>query len=118
MELMAHAIDLYTEGNAKKYKFVILHLANAVELILKDKVIDIGQSIYKDNNKLTINIWECFKSLESQGVSVPERPVIELLIDDRNTIQYRFGFPNSESVYFYLKSILGFFSVSCKTSTV
>ncbi len=109
MELISHSIDLYTEGNAKKYKFVILHLANAVELILKDKVIDTGQSIYKDNNKLTIGIWECFKSLESQGVSIPERPVIELLIDDRNTIQHRFGFPNSESVYFYLKSTLEFF---------
>ena len=58
MELIAHSIDLYAESTDKKYKFVILHLANAVELILKDKVVDTGQTIYKDNNKLTIGIWQ------------------------------------------------------------
>lgn len=109
MELIAHSIDLYAEGAVKKHKFVILHLANAVELILKDKVIDTGKSIYKENNKMTIGIWECFKALEAQNISITERPVIELLIDDRNTIQHRFGFPNSESVFFYLKSTLEFF---------
>lgn len=109
MELMAHSIELYADGNSKKYKFVILHLANAVELILKDKVLDTGQTIYKDNNKETIGIWQCFKALESKGVVVPERPIIELLIDDRNTIQHRFGFPNSESVFYYLQKTLSFF---------
>ena len=86
-----------------------MHLANAVELILKDKVIDTEKSIYKENNKMTIGIWECFKILKSEGISIPERPVIELLIDDRNTIQHRFGFPNPESVFFYLISTLDFF---------
>lgn len=40
-ELLAHAVELYTEGNERKFKFVILHLA-AVELILKDRLIDSG----------------------------------------------------------------------------
>jgi hypothetical protein len=33
-ELLAHAIELYFEGIERNYKFVILHLANAIELIL------------------------------------------------------------------------------------
>lgn len=107
MELIAHSIDLYTEGNSKKYKFVILHLSNAIELILKDKVIDTGQSIYKDSK--TISIWDCFKALELKGIFIKERPIIELLIDDRNTIQHRFGFPNPETVFFYLTNTLEYF---------
>lgn len=109
IELLAHSIDLYTQGNVKKYKFVILHLANAVELILKDKVIDLGLTIYKDNNKQTIGIWESFKILESEKINIAERPVIELLVDDRNTIQHRFGFPNAESVFYYMQQVQSFF---------
>jgi uncharacterized protein YutE (UPF0331/DUF86 family) len=67
------------------------------------------QSIYRDNNRQTIGIWDAFKVLEQAGIGVPERPVIELLIDDRNTIQHRFGFPNAESVYYYLQQVLAFF---------
>lgn len=108
LELIAHATDLFAQKNEKKYKFVILHLANAIELILKDWVIDQGLSIYQGNSQ-TINIWECFKKLESKNIAIPEKSVIELLIDDRNTIQHRFGYPNSESVYYYLDQVVAFF---------
>ena len=110
VELIAHAIDLYASSDAKKFKFAILHLANAVELILKDRVVDCGQSIYKDNSKQTITIWEAFKILEGRGVLVPEKPVIELLVDDRNTIQHRYGYPNGETVFHYLQQTLEFFT--------
>lgn len=110
IELLAHAIDLYASRDAKKYKFAILHLANAIELILKDRVVDCGQSIYKDNSKQTITIWEAFKLLDGCGVSIPEKPVIELLVDDRNTIQHRYGYPNGESVFHYLQQTLAFFT--------
>lgn len=52
LELVAHATELYIAGQSKKYKFVILHLANSVELILKDCLIDHGVSIYKTQKKL------------------------------------------------------------------
>lgn len=109
LELLAHATELFAQNKAKKYKFVILHLANAIELILKDCVIDQGLSIYEPKNNRTITIWECFKKLEGKSIKIPERPVIELLIDDRNTIQHRFGYPNAESVYYYLEEVVAFF---------
>ena len=108
-ELLAHAIELYFEGIERKYKFVILHLANAIELILKDRVIDSGASIYKGPSTTTINIWEAFAILEKAAVKIPERPIIELLIDDRNNIQYRFGFPNGDATFYYLDQVLRFF---------
>jgi hypothetical protein len=96
-ELLAHAIELYFEGTERKYKFVILHLANAIELILKDRIIDSGSSIYKSSSTTTISIWDAFTILDKAGVNTQERPIIELLIDDRNTIRHRFGFPNGDA---------------------
>ena len=109
LELIAHATELYAQKHDKKYKFVILHLANAIELIFKDCLIDKGVSIYKPGTNQTIGVWEAFKDLEKHKVDIKERPIIELLIDDRNTIQHRFGYPNAESVYYYLEHVIAFF---------
>lgn len=110
IELLAHATELYTQGNERKYKFVILHLANAIELILKDRLVDKGESIYVPKKSLTITLWDSFDKLQKVGINIPERPIIELLVDDRNTIQHRFGFPDSETVFFYLKRAAAFFA--------
>lgn len=109
LELLTHATELYASGHPRKYKFVVLHLANSVELILKDCLIDHGITIYK-NPKETITIWGSFDELEKLKIFVPEKPVIELLVDDRNTIQHRFGFPNAESVFYYLEQVVAFFN--------
>lgn len=108
VELLAHATELYTSGKQRNYKFVILHLANSIELILKDRLVDKGISIYKAKQPQTIGVWDAFEKLDIVGVSIPERAVIELLIDDRNTIQHRFGFPDAETVYFYLEHVVTF----------
>lgn len=109
LELLAHATELYASGHPRKYKFVVLHLANSIELLLKDCLIDNGVTIYK-NPKETITIWGSFDELEKLKIAIPEKPVIELLIDDRNTIQHRFGFPNAESVFYYLEQVVNFFN--------
>lgn len=109
MELIAHATELYSLEKPRKYKFVILHLANSIELILKDRLVDKGVSIYLPKKAQTIGIWEALDQLSKVGVRVPERPVIELLIDDRNTIQHRFGYPDAQTVGFYLEQVVAFF---------
>jgi hypothetical protein len=109
IELIAHSVDLYSKGKEHTYKFIILHLTNAVELILKDCLIDRGISIYKPNSPQTITIWKSFNKLETVDIQIPERPIIELLIDDRNTIQHRFGFPDAEAVFYYLRHVIAFF---------
>jgi hypothetical protein len=109
LELLAHATELYASGNPRNNKFVILHLANAIELVLKDCLIEHGISIYK-NPKETITIWGAFDELTKLNIAIPEKPIIELLVDDRNTIQHRFGFPNAEAVFYYLEEVVSFFS--------
>jgi hypothetical protein len=109
VELLAHSIELFTQGKEQKYKFIILHLANAIELICKDRLIDKGVSIYEKNSNRTLPIWTVFTELEKVGIIIPERPVIELLVDDRNTIQHRFGYPNTATVFYYLEQVVAFF---------
>lgn len=107
IELIAHATEIFSMKIERKNKFVILHLANAIELILKDKLIDEGLSIYS-NNSTTISLWKSFELLEQKNIVIKHRPIIELLIDDRNTIQHRFGHPNADSTYFYLEIVINF----------
>ncbi|MBC6609681.1 hypothetical protein H8B15_02025 [Hymenobacter sp. BT507] len=109
IELLAHATELFGSKNPKKYKFIILHLTNSIELMLKDRLLSCGHSIYSPKNQnLTLTIWDTFTSLDGKGISIPEKPIIELLVDDRNTIQHRFGFPNEESVFYYLSATKDF----------
>lgn len=104
LELYAQAVELYASKRQRNYKFAIMHLANAVELILKDALLDLGQSIYK-HPKETIGIWDAFRLLDQHGVTVPRKPHIELLIDDRNTIQHRFGFPDDQPTFYYIDEV-------------
>lgn len=110
LELYAVAVELYATATKnpatrqRNCKVAILHLANAVELILKDTLLDLGQSIYK-SPKETIGIWDAFRLHEQYGIDVPGKAHIELLIDDRNTIQHRFGFPDEQATFFYIDEV-------------
>lgn len=109
MELLGHAVELLELNDEKKNKFIVMHLSNAVELLMKDMVIDVGQSIYENNNKNTIVIWKAFSILESHGITFKQRPSIEMLIDDRNVIQHKFGYPSRESVFYYIDLVVDLF---------
>ena len=115
MELLGHALELMEVNDDKKNKFIVLHLSNAVELLLKDMVIDVGQSIYESNNKNTIVVWKAFSILESHGITIRQRPNIEMLIDDRNVIQHKFSYPSRESVLYYLDVVIEMFR-SCMSN--
>jgi len=108
MELLGHSISHYNGKKELDRKLLILHLANAVELILKDLVLDAGQSIYK-NAKETITIQGCLTALNDANVDLPFLNKIELLIDERNALQHRFGSPNELTSIFYMNIAQSFF---------
>jgi hypothetical protein len=109
VELLIHSVELFRQVDERKYKFIILHLANAVELILQDCLIDAGKSIYESTKPVTINIWKTLDTLDKLRIKIPERPVIDLLIEDRNTVQHRLGYPELKTVYSYLDKVAAFF---------
>jgi len=108
LELFAHAIEHFNWGNEKDRKFVILHLANSVELILKDFLLDLGESIYK-NPKETISVWKAIEILREKEIKIPHLNKIEILIDERNALQHRYGFPNEITTIFHMENTYNFF---------
>lgn len=108
MELLGHSISHFNGATELDRKLVILHLANAVELVLKDLVLDTGESIYK-NPKETIAIHACIESLKSKTITVPYLNKVELLIDERNSLQHRYGSPNELTTIFYMNIAVDFF---------
>ncbi|NIY90565.1 hypothetical protein [Vibrio campbellii] len=114
MELIGHSISHYNGKKELDRKLLILHLSNAVELILKDLVLDAGESIYK-NPKETITIQGCLSTLEKKGVNIPLFNKVELLIDERNALQHRFGSPNELTSIFYMNIAQTFFKEILKS---
>lgn len=109
MELLAHAVSHYVAGSEQDRKLLILHLANAIELLLKDLVLDTGESIYK-NPKETITIHKALEILQDKDTELPFLNKIELLIDERNALQHRFGSPNELTAIFYMNIGTDFFN--------
>jgi hypothetical protein len=108
MELLAHSISHFNGSTELDRKLVILHLANAIELILKDLVLDAGESIYK-NPKETITVHGCTDCLKGKSINVPFLNKVELLIDERNSLQHRYGSPNELTTIFYMNITVDFF---------
>ena len=108
-DLFSHSIEHFNLGTERDRKFVIMHLANAVELIFKDLMLDLGLSIYK-NPKETITITGAIETLsKDKGIKIPHLNKLELLIDERNALQHRYGFPNELTTIFYMEATYSFF---------
>jgi hypothetical protein len=108
-EVLEHSLWHYFRSDTSlDLKFALLHLDQAVELLLKERVRKSGVSIYKDKKKETISTWEAFDILANKGCVIPERADLELLHDDRNEIQHRYSMPSPETAVFHMENALRF----------
>ena len=102
LEVLEHGLWHYFRSDtATDLKFAILHIDQGIELLLKEKVRESGTSIYK-NPKETITIWAAYNILESSGCSIPEKPNLELLHEERNNIQHKYANPSPEDAAFHI----------------
>jgi hypothetical protein len=91
-------------------KFALLHVDQAVELLLKERVRSGGKSIYK-NPKETITIWQAYLILEGElSCVIPEKPDLELLHEERNNIQHKYSNPIPEDAAFHVERAMLFIS--------
>jgi hypothetical protein len=89
-------------------KFALLHVDQAIELLLKERVRAGGKSIYK-NPKETITIWGAYEILTNElHVNIPERPDLELLHEERNSIQHKYSNPSAEDAGFHIEKAMSF----------
>lgn len=102
LEAFEHGLWHYFRSSTSlDMKFAILHLDQAVELIFKERVRRFGISIYKKKNqKETIGYWEARTTIEGKGCKIPEKADLELLHDERNTIQHKYSTPDPETAAF------------------
>lgn len=87
IESFEHGIFHYLDGSDVGRKFSLLHIDHAIELIIKEKLLRLGKSIYKNDGK-TLSLHEAFSSIEKE-TSITERPRLEDLHDLRNTVQHK-----------------------------
>lgn len=108
-EVLEHGLWHFLRSNTTTdMKFALLHVDQAIELILKERVRSSGHSVYK-NPKETITIWGAYDILQNQiGCKIPEKPDLELLHEERNNIQHKFSNPSPEDAAFHIDRAMRF----------
>lgn len=108
-EVLEHGLWHFLRSTTTRdMKFALLHVDQAVGLLLKEKVRREGKSIYK-NPKETITIWGAYSILESElGCTIPEKPDLELLHEERNSIQHKYANPSPEDAVFHIENAMRF----------
>ncbi len=108
-EVLNHGLwHFFRSTTTADMKFALLHVDQAVELLLKERVRAGGQSIYK-NPRETISIWGAYDVLTNDlHVVIPERPDLELLHEERNNIQHKYANPSPEDAAFHIEKAMNF----------
>ena len=110
-EVLNHGLWHYFRSNTTTdMKFALLHIDQAIELLLKEKVRAGGKSIHKQgNSKETISIWGAYDILTKDlNVSIPEKPDLELLHEERNNIQHKYANPSPDDAAFHVANAMKF----------
>ena len=108
-EVLEHGLYHYLRSTTPKdMKFALLHIDQSIELLLKERVRMGGVSIYK-NPKETITIYGAYDILEKQlKCTIAEKPDLELLHEERNSIQHKYLNPSAEDAAFHVEKALKF----------
>jgi hypothetical protein len=109
VEVLEHGLwHFFRSDTTTDMKFALLHIDQAIELLLKEKVREGGKSIYK-NPKETITIWGAYEILTKElACNIPERPDLELLHEERNNIQHKYANPSPEDAAFHVDHAVKF----------
>ena len=108
LETLEHGLwHFFRSDTTTDMKFALLHVDQAVELLLKERVRRGGKSIYK-NPKETINIWAAYTILDELGCAIPEKADLELLHEERNNIQHKYSNPSPEDAGFHIECAIRF----------
>jgi hypothetical protein len=108
-EVLEHGLWHFLRSNTSTdMKFALLHVDQAIELFLKERVRSGGKSIYK-NPKETISIWGAYEILEKElKCAIPEKADLELLHEERNSIQHKYANPSPEDAAFHIDRAMKF----------
>ena len=106
MEVLEHGLwHFFRSDTVTDMRFAILHVDQAIELFMKERVRAAGRSIHKArNSKETLGIYALYEILENElHCSIPERADLELLHEERNSIQHKYLNPSPEDASFHIE---------------
>ena len=108
-EVLEHGLWHFLRSDSTPdMKFALLHVDQAIELLLKERVRSAGKSIYR-NPKETITIWGAYDILEKElGCKIPEKADLELLHEERNSIQHKYANPSPDDAAFHVDRAMRF----------
>ena len=107
LESLEHGLEHYLDGTERSRKFALLHIDHAIELMVKEKCVMLGKSIFKGDGT-SLSLHEAFHSIKKEGVAMPEQPRLEDLHDLRNTIQHKGLVPDVLTAQFHIETAYGF----------
>jgi uncharacterized protein YutE (UPF0331/DUF86 family) len=110
-----HSLDHDGVDTERDRRFTILHLDHSIELLLKEKIKRLGQSLWC-RNRTTISIYDAKEILEKQNppVDIPEWTDIEDLHQIRNDIEHFGSTPSNGQNSFYVRKAKNFIERFCK----
>jgi hypothetical protein len=108
-EVLNHGLwHFFRSNKIADMKFALMHVDQAVELMLKECVRAGGKSIYR-NPKETITMWGAYDILINDlKINIPEKPDLELLHEERNNIQHKYANPSPDDAGFHIEKAMGF----------
>lgn len=103
LEVLEHGLwHFFRSDTPTDMKFALMHIDQAIELLLKEKVRSSGRSIYK-NPKETISMHGAYDILQKElKILIPEKADLEMLHEERNNIQHTYSSPSAEHAAFHI----------------
>lgn len=92
LEVLTHALETYAHATPRHRKMAVLALAQAVELAIKAALVENNVPIFEKAGR-TLNTHDALTNLAKlwNVERINGHARIELLIDERNAIQHRYG---------------------------
>jgi len=108
LEVFHHALENYASDTPRHRKMAVLALAQSVELTVKAALVEKNVPIYEKGGR-TINTYDALSCLaklwDVERIDFHAR--VELLLDERNAIQHRYGSVDDVSLDYHTETAFG-----------
>ena len=108
LEVFHHALENYSSDKPRNRKMAVLNLAQAVELAVKAALVEKNVSIYEKGGRSlnTHDSLACLAKLWNVPL-IDYHARVELLVDERNAIQHRYGNVDDVSLDYHMETAFG-----------
>src|SRR5439155_15351432 len=108
LNALKHGLEHRAAGSVGDRGFAFEHIDQAAELLLKEKVRQLGETIYKRGHE-TISLYEAKAKLDQRQVEVQSWPAVETVREHRDTIHHEGYVPDRDTTEVYLDDVMPFF---------